>query len=256
MSNILFSILLLPILANPSPPSPEVLLKIEQFNQNVDKIVTISATTNCVGIQNGRSVESRGLLLYQKNEPHSNFRMVNNGTILANRKVLDVGSNPIEFWFWSQRLKPPTLLWCRYADMARARELTTLNPLFLENILSVKKINTTNILQAAKPGKDLILQSQEKLLNGEDVFKLTTLDGQFRITGYYYYNQSKQLLSKAVIHNWYRYENVNIPRNINMEWFTEGIQVQLQLSNFSVNKRIGEQNFRKPAISPSRNLAQ
>lgn len=191
--------------------------------------------------------QASGTLSHQKD---NFFRL-----IASRRRVeMDVGSNPDHFWFWSRRMKPPTLYYCQHQFLNNSGLRTAFNPLWMMESLSIGQISMDNTQCHDVRGRRVLSQARTSSLN-ESVVKRTVIDlEQNLVVGHYLCDETGALIASTEVLAFQRIQGHIVPKTIQIIWHEENISMLWQLRNVRVNHIIGPTVWHMPNKSTRVNL--
>lgn len=218
----------------PSDPRLEV---IRQINLQNAKIDTLQGDLDIDTKK--RFVSLHGKLAFQKEK---NFRFVIHSRM---GKEMDLGSNESDFWFMSSQYENNTLFYCRHDLVGQARLKTPFHPVWMMDSLGFNRIDTEDVTLMNKDSYLAVIKDTE------DARKLpcrivTMVDPKkSRVCGFYLYNQEGSLLASSEV---MKYDSSGLyPRRWSMRWNVEGLSMELELLNPSVNHPVDPAQWRMPA---------
>lgn len=175
-------------------------------------------------------------------EKEKNFRLKITHRLTG--KEMDIGSNNVNFWFWSKRMKPPVLYYAKHEDVNKTMLRTALNPAWMIESLSISPIDTENI-EIAKFQELWVVVQPRIGSNGERVTVSTLIHPMQKIVmGRYLYDQD----GKLIVSTEYQYSSNDIPVKIFITWYEEEIILNWDLSNIKINVGINPQYWVMPNI--------
>lgn len=179
--------------------------------------------------------------IYYKKDKY--FRMIDKSRL---GKEADIGSNDKQFWFWSRRMKPPTLYYAKHTDLIKVPLRAPLNPLWLMECLNVTEIDTKNAKARKHENYWAIYQPRVSTL-GTLMTKMTLIDPQYkRIIGHYLYGENNQLVASNEILEFTKYGNTFVPIKSKMCWQEEKLVMILQFKDVKVNTIPKEEMWTMP----------
>ena len=231
------------------PSDKEVASKaIERMNSRNDQVKTLSFSDIDIRlIQGGKSVKLSGFMVFERNRK---FRMVQN-SILG--KEVDIGSDEDRFWFWSKRMKPPSLYYAPHEKAHTTGLRAPFDPSWITEILGMKDID---------PNAEII-EHQDKWFviedrvgtNGKPISKVTLINKSKEYAiGHYMFDQTGKILISAEIKSFHTMGQSVVPREMDIIWFSEGVQVNWKMHNMKHNVPIDASNWRMPSIRDRINL--
>jgi len=207
----------------------------------------ITIRVNCPGTP---PVNLKSEMAYEKDKK---FRMINQSVL---GREADVGSNDQQFWFWSKRMRPPTLYYANHSDMIKVPLRDPLNPLWLMECMNVQEIATKNTEIRQQEKYWAIHQTRVSLL-GALVVKMTLIDPQEeRIVGHYLYNSENKLIASSEIVAFAKCGSVYVPTEMKMCWHEENMSMLFQFTQIAVNTKIKDTTWILPNYLRKKNMAE
>jgi len=230
----------------------EVLSLIADVNTR-NKMVQ-SLTCNEVTIQatheGGIPITLWSELHYQKDR---RFRMVNRSRM---GKEMDVGSNEEQFWFWSKRMRPPTLYYADHSDLIKVPLRPPLNPLWLMECMSVSKVDTKNA-KARKHGDFWAIYQSRVSTLGTLMTKMTLIDPEHkRIVGHYLYDNEDNLIASNELLEFADCAGTSVPVKSKMCWHEEGVVMIFEFADLAINSQIKEELWAMPPSWNKQDMAE
>lgn len=167
----------------------------------------------------------------------------------------DVGSNDQQFWFWSRRMRPPTLYYADHADLIKTRLRTPLHPLWLMECMGVTEIGFKNTV-VKRQGEYLAAFQPRVSTLGALVTKMTLIDPKKQvIVGHYLYNQDDVLIaSNEVIEFHTTYDGHMVPKKTKVLWQEEGVKMLFDFNGIQVNTPINPAHWNLPDYRRKTNM--
>ena len=210
--------------------------RIRSFECDVDMTITVKL-----------KFKAQGYLSHQKD---NFFRLV-----ASRRRVeMDVGSNPDHFWFWSRRMDPPSLYYCRHQFLNNSGLRTAFNPLWMMESLGIGQIDMENVQCHDVRGRRVLSQSRISSRN-EPVIKRTVIDlKQNLVVGHYLCDKTGALMASTEVLAFQEVQGHIVPKTIQILWHEENVSMLWQLQNVRVNHIIGPGVWRMPNKNTRVNL--
>lgn len=169
-------------------------------------------------------------------------------------KEMDIGSNDVHFWFWSKRMNPPALHYAKHADIDKTLLKTPLNPMWLLECLGISEIKTQGVEIAQINGNWAIIE--DRVSNNTPVTKVTLIDRKNkRIIGHYLYNHEGKMEASAEVVEFQNIENHDIPANMVIIWYSEGIRMEWNINDPIINKNIDSSTWEMPQMNQMIDMA-
>lgn len=216
---------------------PDIIKTINKANSDIK-------TLNCKNLsikieQEGKVFGLKGFLNYEKN---NNFRL--KASSFAGLE-LEMGSNSTHFWFWSKRMQPKALYYCRHGYLHNTRLRSPFVPMWIMSSLGIDEIEKNSIFKESN-GK--IYASKDVESSNGKVAHAVIVDNN-KIIGYYLFNSNNQITTLSQIET----EN-NIPKRIYIEWKEENVSMELLLNNVTINNYVNRSTFNMPEYPKTINM--
>ncbi len=227
----------------PTDPRLEVIHKINEQNAK------ISSLQGDLGIETKkRFVNLTGKVAFKKDRY---FRFQVNSRL---GKEMDLGSNESDFWFASSQYENGTLFYCSHDKVGEARLKTPFHPVWMMDSLGFNRIDTTGVTLMDKDSYLAVIRDTEDARK-QPCRVVTMIDPKkARVCGYYLYNQAGSLLASSEV---MKYDSTGVyPRKWSMRWNEEGLSMELELLNPSVNHSVDPAQWRMPAAKRSVDMSK
>ena len=132
-------------------PNREILETVKNFSEKSDAVRSVYCKTMPISLRQGRQTFScLGELAYEKTR---NFRLVVRHRLTG--EEMDIGSNSSIFWFWSKRMDPPSLYFCKHENYAKSQLKSALNPEFMVKSLGYDRIEVKDASGFSEDGDNI-----------------------------------------------------------------------------------------------------
>lgn len=122
-------------------PNQEILNIVENFAEKSDAVRSVYCKNMPISLRQGRQTFScLGELAYEKPR---NFRLIARHRFTG--EEMDIGSNSSIFWFWSKRMSPPSVYFCKHENYPKSQLKSALNPEFLTKSLGHDRIELKDL---------------------------------------------------------------------------------------------------------------
>jgi hypothetical protein len=223
----------------------EIIKLIDGINYHNSKISNIQTYVSINIVDNPFIL--RGYLCHQK---ELYFRMEVNSTI---GKELDIGSNLNVFWFWSRRMRPPTLYYAHHQNLYNTRLKTPFHPLWMMECLNIGKINSYDYV--FKNDEYLLIVEIRKSTLNRLVKKKTLIDTKKKIVvGHYLSDLEDRNIASAEIIEFQVINELLIPKKIKFCWYEENKILYWNLYQTRINININSSNWLMPNYRNSINI--
>lgn len=220
----------------------------QEINQRYTSLQSFEADVLLV-IKKERQVKIRGKIALQKPK---HFRL-ELSSILG--KELDVGSNDINFWYWSNRDKEQGLHYAPHTESLKTGLRTPFNPKWLMNSIGANAIDTKNATVDIYNGYYRVTHA-DKDINGRDVIVCLLIDQQKKIVmGRYLYNQAQQLIASSETKEIQYVDGYPAPKVLTMVWQEEHVYLNWYFSSPRLNKPINPDKWLMPDYNPKINIS-
>jgi hypothetical protein len=140
-------------------------------------------------------------------------------------KELDLGSNDKYFWFWSKRMDPPAVFYCKHEDVSKSRLRPVFYPAWIIESLGVDEISV----------KDAQIDMTDrycKITKRRGALRKTTLIDRHKkvIVGHYLHDQDRLLVSSEVL-DFSSFDGLMFPTKIKVVWHEENVTLHWDLEN-------------------------
>lgn len=183
--------------------------------------------------------ELSGQIFYEKTKK---FRIIIQSKIGTE---MDIGSNELDFWFWSKRMKRPSLYYCSWNEVSMCNLKAPLNPAWMINLLNVNKIEP-NAKVMRLNDKIAIIENYMGLL------KITLINPKiFNVIGNYLYNSNWKLVASSEVLEFQQ----DLPKKIRIIWAEENISMIWYLNDVKKNFKIPSHAWNMPNMKNRNNMA-
>ncbi len=222
-------------------------LLIQEINQRNNLIKTFQASLRGE-IKRLVKVQIHGDVYYEKPK-NCSFTIRTRLT-----KEVEMGSNNSHFWFWSRRMRPPTLYYAKHSDLYKTRLKPAFNPVWMIQSLNIDPINTNGANLENYEGY-LRVVTKERATNGQIVTKAVLINRERKlVVGHYLFDDSNELITSMEINDFFVCNGFSVPSEVQVIWVdTNGERVALEwkMENHKMNVGIPSSYFRMPTISPA-----
>ena len=221
-----------PVLFNALPSREEAVAAINANSARVQSLQSVGATVSVPG------APAIGAEIALEKPKSFRFRA---GTSLLGPE-LDMGSNPLLFWFWAARAPVPDVYYARHDEFtkSRAREMLPIEPTWLIEALGVVEIDPATILEGPiKAGDDRVeLRTTMQASAGQFTRLIQIHDKHGYVLEQHLYDQRGQLVASArnSQHEYYHLDGVSLPKRIEVQVPEGQMQFQLDISQWSINQ--------------------
>lgn len=226
----------------------EISKLINSINNNNAKIKSVTYENFKIDIK-GSPFDARANLSYEK---ENHFRMISSSIA---GKELDIGMNGEHFWFWSKRMKPPSLYYAKNEDVGRTRLRSPFNPVWLKSCIGISEIDKEEV-QAGYQGKFVYIR--KIIQTSEGIVKRTTLidPSTERVIGNYLHRMSGDIIISTEILKFKEVDGSLIPSKIKTVWHEENFVMEWSIKKIKLNTHIHEDSFTMPKYSNKINMAE
>jgi len=137
-------------------------------------------------------------------------------------KELELGSNDTYFWFWSRRMEPPAIFYCRHDEMHKSRLRTPFNPVWIIESLGLGEISTQDA-QVEMMGKYCKIVQMRRSTLGKMVKKTTLIDCQKKAIIGHYIHDNNQLIVSSEVEEFSHLDGFMIPKKVCVIWHEEKV---------------------------------
>jgi hypothetical protein len=221
-----------PILFSALPTREEAVAAVNANSGRIQSLQTQGATVSGPGLP----AISAEIALQQP----KNFRFRAGTAFLG--PELDMGSNPLLFWFWAARAPEPDVYFARHDLFAasRARQMLPIEPTWLIEALGVVQIDPATILEGPTAAGDDRVQLRTTLTASAGEFsRLIHLDRKHGwVLEQHLYDGRGQLVASArnSQHEYYPLDGVSLPKRIDVQVPQGQLQFQLDVSQWLINQ--------------------
>lgn len=145
-------------------------------------------------------------------------------------KELEIGFNESDYWFYFRKFDPKNLYFCEKQKLDKTRLKTILYPQILNDLLCLNLIDMSKFKFSYKNGT--IVATEEK--NGFVHVVLLDIEKKAVIEQLYY--EENQLVLKVKVDSFSNYKNLNIPKNISINFYKEGIFISIEIQQINESK--------------------
>jgi len=222
--------------------------QIQAINARNARLTTFSCKIQMQLRRNFFKTDLDAVLYHEKEKK---FRMISWSRF---RKEVDIGSNNMLFWFWSGRMKPPTLYYASHDSTLRTKLRTPFNPLWIMESLSIGQIGTKNARIADQEKYWVIIQNRFNF-SGDRVIKITLIDkSRQAIAGHYLFNSKGVLIVSMETSEFQTINGHILPKMMHTIWYEENISINWNVISASANQSIGPEIWMMPSYAHSENL--
>lgn len=170
-------------------------------------------------------------------------------------KEIDVGMNDRSLWYWSKRLKPKALYYCKISEVNKSGLKSALNPkwILISTCVEQKKPEKYELIEL-KQGRMLISEHQNHTGAGMHVGRL--YDSEQRLKGAYLFSPSGRMVASSEVTSFYFHQSKHLPRSLHVIWYEEGIVMDWHLGSPEVNREMPSQTWSMPNIQPTVNIGK
>lgn len=151
----------LPVVMNDNPSLADVQTAV---NQNSAKINSLRSDNATLGVSNVAGWANCNLA-YQRPQ---NVRLIGTANMMG--RVVDIGSNDQQFWYWSKFEEPPQISYSSLADYASSplRDKIPVDPIWFPEALGVVEINPADVIEGpiVQPDKTLLIVTRRQRPDG------------------------------------------------------------------------------------------
>jgi hypothetical protein len=132
-------------------------------------------------------------------------------------KELELGSNDRYFWFWSKRMDPPAIFYCKHEDASKSRLRPVFYPAWIIESLGVDEISL-------KDAQVTLTDQYCKITHIRKNLKKTTLINRKEktVVGHYLHDNEKLLASSEVL-EFCSFHGFIFPKKIRIIWHEENV---------------------------------
>lgn len=252
---------------NSKPPGdlPSVSALVNYLNDNAGRIQSVRvAELDLTCTQNLQSFGLRGKMMAQKPR---NFRM--SADSLGNR-VVDLGSNDEEFWYWISKSKPPYQVYCGYKDLKEGRVKQMPFPFQPEWVMETMGLGPYGPVDRYKMESDndtIRLVESSTSPQGRPVKKVIVFKRrpqqppQPQVTDYLLIDEGtgKEICSAKISEvQIERTTGATLPRRLELRWPAESVKLAMKFDDLSVNPQLPPSAFVRERLNgiQSFNLAR
>lgn len=214
---------------------------IDKLNKNNDKIGNLAYNAE-ITIKSLLDIRIQALVEYEK---YRKFRLK---AYKFNSQICDLGSNKDVFWYWSKYGNPDTVYYCKHEDSSYSGLKIPLNPEWIMESLGINyiDINNKDIYSILNYRKFLIITEYRKSTVDSIIKKITLIDpAKPAIIGHYILdNLTGKLISSIEIKEFYQVDNVFIPKTMNIIWYEEKLNINVELDYPIINSKFNPNNWK------------
>lgn len=172
-------------------------------------------------------------------EKPKNFRFRAGTSLLG--PELDMGSNPLLFWFWAARAPEPDVYYARHDafQSSRARQMLPIEPTWLIDALGVVEIDPATVLEGpTTAGKDRVQLKTTLTAAAGQFTRLVQLDAKHGwVLEQHLFDPRGQLVASARSsqHHYYHLDGVSLPKRIEVEVPQGQMRFQLDVAEWQIN---------------------
>jgi hypothetical protein len=221
-----------PILFNALPSRDEAVAAINANSARIQSLQTQGAT---VSVPGAPAIGAEIAL-----ERPKNFRFRAGTTLLG--PELDMGSNPMHFWFWAARAPEPDVYYARHDQFrdSRAHQMLPIEPTWLIEALGVVEIDPATILEGpTKAGDDRVELKTTLQASAGQFTRQVHIHGKHGwILEQHLYDGRGQLVASAFNsqHEYYHVDGVSLPKRIEVQVPQGQLRFQLDVSQWAINQ--------------------
>jgi hypothetical protein len=235
------------------------------LNQNAQRLQTLECRELDLDIkQKMQSWGLRGKMVCQQVPARpdagpvhpANFRMI--AESLGNR-VVDLGSNEQEFWYWISKSDPPYLFHCSYQDMAKGgvRMPFPFQPEWVMEALGMAPSGPVDQFTVV-PGQRGTLELVQQTVNsqGQPVKKVTVFNRQsakVQVPAHMLRDARGREICAAYIQDVQVIQGATVPRKVVLRWPSEGLELTMRLEEVTINRALDPEQatglFSRPAMA-------
>lgn len=169
---------------------------------------------------------------------------------------VDLGSNPVRFWFWMRRGEPHGILTASYDDIAEGRPMGPIpfQPDWLIETLGVVPFSAAEFDMREQPGSQprrVVFVADQITPQGQQVQRTMLVDAcQGVVLEHALRDPSGRLIARAMLSNYQREPSgVRLPHRIDLHWPDSGVELTMRLGHIEVNPTaISEQMWAMPSF--------
>ncbi len=201
-------------------------------NEIVDKIN--EKTTKINSINSKLSIKQgvfsiKGFIAYEKT---NNFKMICDSYF---GKELEIGSNNDFLWFYTRKMKPKALYYCRLEEVEKTRLKAMFYPELLREFLGIHEIK--KYIKIIK--KDEYYYVENNINVGKENFNKITIIKDNKIIGYRLCKNYKIILEVNIVE--FQLKNtIEIPKIIKINYLEESINQEWTLEKTEINSNFSE----------------
>jgi len=208
------------ILQEPSQPiSPEITIPVvEEINARNRELGAVMYMQINLRLRDGAfRARLGGSLTYEKPK---NFSL---DLWRGSSKELRLGSNDTYFWFWSKRMDPPAIFYCKHTDVSKSRLRPVFYPAWIIESLGVDEISL-------KDAQIELTDQYCKIIHTRNSFKKTTLIDRHKkvIVGHYLHDNERLLVSSEIL-DWESFSGFIFPTKMRVIWYEENVTLDWDL---------------------------
>jgi len=189
-----------------------------------------------------------GFIAYEKPQK---FRMMIYSILVQES---DIGSNDEIFWFWSRRMRNPSLYWAKHEDVNKTRLKPLFRPDWIMDSLGINFVE--NAASVSRDGKYYKILERTRGVGGKEFLKITLINPQeLRIVGIYLHDYSK-LIASTEIKDIYLVNGYAVPKRIVMTWHEENVYIEWNMPQPQINLSFEEGLWEKPSSRNEVNLGK
>ncbi len=229
----------------PTPADPRVGV-IEKVNEQ-NRLVTSFEGELSIDTKK-RFIHLHGTVAFQKEK---NFRLQIHSRM---GKEADLGSNETEFWFSSSQYHDGTYYHCRHELLEKARLKPLFNPVWVMESLGYSPVPTENV-KITNHGSYIGVVRETTDAAGNPCRIVILIEPKKpRVCGYYLYNKTGEVEGSSEVT---KYDRTGVyPRRWSMRWNKEGLSMELELLNPSVNRPVNPAQWQMPKTKKSVDMSR
>lgn len=221
-----------PILFSALPTREEAVAAVNANSGRIQSLQTRGAT---VSVPGAPAIGAEIAL-----EKPMNFRFRAGTSLLG--PELDMGSNPMLFWFWAARAPEPDVYFARHDLFAtsRARQMLPIEPTWLIQALGVVEIDPATILEGPTiAGDDRVAIKTTLEASAGRFTRLVHLHGKHGwVLEQHLFDERGQLVASARSseHEYYHLDGVSLPKRIEVQVPQGQMRFQLDVAQWQINQ--------------------
>jgi len=156
-----------------------------------------------------------------------------------------MGSNDVEFWFWSKRMQPAVLHFAKYRDYSKTRLKSVFNPTVVIESLGFQILNFQKPVTVVDVGEKLCLMEPMVDTLGATIVKMTFVKkNTYKIIGQIISDTNGKAIASSEILAW----NGELPKQILYNWHEEKRVMVLDMAEAKTNTQMNEKFWLRPNL--------